>query len=70
MLRVGWFSTGRGEGSRGLLNFIQNQIATGYLNARLQFIFSNRGRGEQPGSDAFQDLVNSLDLPLVTFSCR
>lgn len=70
MLRVGWFSTGRGEGSRGLLKFIQNQITTGYLNAKLQFIFSNRGRGEQPGSDAFQDLVNSLDLPLVTFSSR
>ena len=70
MLRVGWFSTGRGEGSRGLLKFIQQQITTGYLNAELQFIFSNRGRGEQPGSDAFQDLVNSLDLPLVTFSSR
>ena len=70
MLRVGWFSTGRGEGSRGLLQFIQHQITSGYLNAELQFIFSNRGRGEQTGSDAFQDLVNSLGLPLVTFSSR
>lgn len=70
MLRVGWFSTGRGEGSRGLLKFIQHQITTGYLNAELQFIFSNRGRGEHKGSDTFQNLVNSLGLPLVTFSSR
>ena len=70
MLRVGWFSTGRGEGSKGLLNFIQHQITTGQLNAELQFVFSNRGRGEQTGSDTFQDLVHSLKLPLVTFSSR
>ena len=70
MLRVGWFSTGRGEGSRGLLKFIHNQISTGYLNAEIQFIFSNRERGEQTGSDIFQDLVSRLDLPLVTLSSK
>ena len=68
MLRVGWFSTGRGEGSRGLLKFIQQQIVKGELDAEIQFVFSNRNRGEHAGSDIFQDLANSLDLPLLTFS--
>ena len=68
MLRVGWFSTGRGEGSRGLLKFIQQQIVHGQLDAELQFVFSNRNRGEYAGSDSFQDLVDHLSLPLVTFS--
>ena len=26
MFRIGWFSTGRGEGSRGLLRFVQDRI--------------------------------------------
>ena len=29
MLRLGWFSTGRGEGSRGLMRFVQDRIQRG-----------------------------------------
>lgn len=68
MLRIGWFSTGRGEGSRGLLRFIQQAIAEGRLNARIEFVFSNREPGEAEGSDQFFDLVRSYSLPLVTLS--
>ncbi len=68
MLRIGWFSTGRGEGSRGLLRFIKDAIDQGRLDAEIEFVFSNREPGEAEGSDQFFDLVRSYRLPLVTCS--
>jgi folate-dependent phosphoribosylglycinamide formyltransferase PurN len=68
MLNIGWFTTGRGEGSRGLLQFVQERIERGLLDARIQFVFSNRDRGQAPGSDQFFQLVESYNLPLVTRS--
>ncbi len=68
MLRIGWFSTGRGEGSRGLLRFIHDAIDQGRLDAEIEFVFSNREPGEAEGSDQFFDLVRSRHLPLVTLS--
>ncbi len=70
MLSIGWFSTGRGEGSRGLLKFIQERILQGELDARIQFVFSNREPGEAEGSDLFLHLVQIYGLPLVTFSSK
>ena len=68
MLRIGWFSTGRGEGSRGLLRFVADAIGEGRLDAKIEFVFSNREPGEAEGSDAFFELVRSYGLPLVTLS--
>jgi folate-dependent phosphoribosylglycinamide formyltransferase PurN len=68
MLNIGWLSTGRGEGSRGLLQFVQDRISTGSLNAKIEFVFSNREPGEAEGSDEFFDLVRHHGLPLVTYS--
>ena len=68
LLNIGWFSSGRGEGSRGLLSFIQARIMDGLLNANIQFVFSNRTRGEFSGSDTFLDLTDRLDIPLFTLS--
>ena len=68
MLRIGWFSTGRGEGSRGLLQFVADAIRDGGLDAEIEFVFSNREPGEAEGSDAFFELVRSYGLPLVTLS--
>lgn len=68
MLNIGWFSTGRGEGSRGLLRFVQERIELGQLDARIRFVFSNRAQGQARGSDEFFNLVNSYNLPLVTRS--
>ena len=68
MLRIGWFSTGRGEGSRGLLQFVQQQILGGGIDARIEFVFSNRERGEAEGSDQYFSLVEDYGLPLVTLS--
>ena len=68
MLRIGWFSTGRGPGSRGLLRFVQDRILRGKLDARIQFVFSNRAPGEAEGSDQFFCLVHEYGLPLYTQS--
>lgn len=68
MLSIGWFSTGRGEGSLGLLKFVQERILDGRLDANIEFVFSNRGAGEAEGSDRYFGLVESYGLPLVTAS--
>ena len=68
MLRIGWFSTGRGEGSRGLLNFVQKRLKETGADAHISFVFSNRERGEADGSDEFFKLVDSYGIPLVTHS--
>jgi phosphoribosylglycinamide formyltransferase-1 len=68
MLKIGWFSTGRGEGSRGLLRFVQEHIVKGQLNARIEFVFSNREPGEADGSDQFFQMVRGFGIPLMTLS--
>ncbi len=68
MLNIGWFSTGRGPGSQGLLRFVQDRLAKGLLDARIQFVFSNRESGEAEGSDQFFELTGKYGLPLITLS--
>ena len=66
MLRIGWFSTGRGEGSRGLLRFVYERLAD--IDAGIDFVFSNRAPGEAEGSDEYFRLVQQYGLPLITHS--
>ena len=68
MLRIGWFSTGRGEGSQGLLRFVYERLAAGAVDASIDFVFSNREPGEAEGSDRFFELAHSYGLPLFTHS--
>ncbi len=68
MLNIGWFSTGRGPGSRGLLQFVQERLERNPIDARISFVFSNREWGEADGSDQFFRLVESYNIPLVTLS--
>ena len=70
MLKLGWFSTGRGEGSRNLLGTALEYIRSGYINAEIQYVFSNREPGEYKGSDQFHALVKSSNIPLITLSSR
>lgn len=70
MLTLGWFSTGRGPGSRGLLSYIMAATARGELDARIGYVFCNREPGEHSGSDQFMALARGYGLPLVTFSSR
>jgi folate-dependent phosphoribosylglycinamide formyltransferase PurN len=68
MLRVGWFSTGRGEGSQKLLRAAVEAIREGRLEAEIAFVFSNRERGQYDATDMFFDQVASYDIPLITLS--
>ena len=70
MLGLGWFSTGRGPGSLGLLNHVQGLIAAGRLEARIEFVFTNREPGEAEGSDRFLRQVRDHGIPLVYHSSR
>ena len=70
MLNIGWFSTGRGEGSLGLLQTAKEAIIRGGLDARIRFIFSNREPGEAEGSDRFFQQARDYGIPLVTFSSQ
>ena len=68
MLSIGWFSTGRGEGSRGLLRFVRERLEVEGIDARIDFVFSNRAPGESEGSDEYFRLVADYGIPLVTHS--
>ena len=70
MLRLGWFSTGRGEGSRGLFTCVKDAIDRGDLGAEIAFVFCNREPGEHAGSDAFMGLVRSHGIPVVALSSQ
>lgn len=67
-LRLSWFSTGRGQGSRRLLAAVQDEIAAGRLDASIAVVFCNREPGQDEGTDAFLDQVRGYGLPLVTLS--
>jgi len=70
MYQIGWFSTGRGKGSRDLLTVAQESILQGKLKATIPFVFCSREPGDAPGSDQFIELVKSYNIPLVCFSSR
>ncbi|MEW6069320.1 MAG: formyltransferase family protein [Candidatus Thermoplasmatota archaeon] len=66
--KLGWFSTGRDEAARELLTTIKNGIDKGEIDAKLEFVFSNREFGESKESDKFFQLVRSYDIDLICFS--
>jgi len=68
MYQIGWFSTGRDEAARELLQVVWQAIQDGELKARISFVFSNREPGESPESDRFFELVGAYGLPLIYLS--
>lgn len=67
-LEIGWFSTGRGEGSRGLLRDAYSHIQSGWLKAHISFVFCSREPHEAEGSALFLEQVKQYGIPLVYFS--
>lgn len=47
---------------------VQERILQGKLDARIQFVFSNRAPGEAEGSDQFFQLVRGYGLPVINLS--
>ena len=68
MYQLGWFATGRGKGSRGLLKAAHDAIDAGEINAEIAFVFCSRERGETEQTDIFLNMVEGYNIPLVTFS--
>jgi len=67
-IRLGWFTTARGPGSRGMYEAVTEAIAGGELDAEFACVFANREPGEDETTDGFFDLVRSNGHPLVTRS--
>ena len=67
-LRIGWFTTARGPGSRRMFEHVDGAIRAGDLDAEFAFVFSNRERGETETTDAFFDRVEGAGISLVTCS--
>jgi phosphoribosylglycinamide formyltransferase-1 len=68
LLNIGWFSTGRDEAARQLLQAVQDKSQGGDINGKIGFVFSNREPGEAKESDLFFELVRSYNIPLVYLS--
>ena len=75
MLRLGWFSTGRGPGSRNLLKEVMDKKEAGILDIDFSFVFCNWDNTEEPNSrkeqrQQFFDMVNGYGIPLITISWK
>jgi phosphoribosylglycinamide formyltransferase-1 len=68
LLNIGWFSTGRDEAARQLLQAAQDKSHSGDIKGKISFVFSNREPGEAKESDLFFELVRSYNIPLVCLS--
>jgi phosphoribosylglycinamide formyltransferase-1 len=68
LLNIGWFSTGRDDAARQLLQTVRDRIHDGDIDGKISFVFSNREPGESNESDLFFELVRSYNIPLVCLS--
>jgi phosphoribosylglycinamide formyltransferase-1 len=69
-LTIGWFSTGRDEAARQLLQIAYRKIQGGDIKGRVVFIFSNREPGEYKESDLFFELAQTYKIPLICLSSQ
>jgi phosphoribosylglycinamide formyltransferase-1 len=67
-LKLGWFTAGRGPGSRGMFERALSAIDDGSLDVTIEFVFMHRERGEGKGSDGFIDLAKSRGIPVTNLS--
>jgi folate-dependent phosphoribosylglycinamide formyltransferase PurN len=70
MLKIGWFSTARGESSRKLLDDVVSAIHSDRLDASIEFVFCSREPGESEKTDLFLSQVRQYSIPLVTSSVK
>ncbi len=75
MLRLGWFSTGRGPGSRNLLKAVMDKKEEGVLDVEIPFVFCNWDNEEEDNPRreqraVFFDMVRGYGIPLVTASWK
>jgi phosphoribosylglycinamide formyltransferase-1 len=66
--KIGWFSTGRGPDSKGMLQAAYSAIKSGELMAEIEFVYCSREHGETEPTDQYLDMVKEYGIPLVSFS--
>ncbi|MEZ4554555.1 MAG: phosphoribosylglycinamide formyltransferase [Dehalococcoidia bacterium] len=68
-LRLGWFTTARGPGSRGMFEAVIAAREAGQLpDVEFSFVFCNRDPSEDPVTDSFLERAAGLGIPVVTKS--
>jgi phosphoribosylglycinamide formyltransferase-1 len=65
---MGWFSTGRDEAARDLLQRVYENISTGVISGKISYVFCNRRPGETIESDRFIELAKMLDIKVIFVS--
>ncbi|MBP5395078.1 MAG: phosphoribosylglycinamide formyltransferase, partial [Candidatus Methanomethylophilaceae archaeon] len=75
MLKLGWFSTGRGPGSRNLLKAVMDEKEKNGLDVEISFVFCNWDNNEEPNPrkeqrEMFFDMVKGYGIPLITKSWK
>lgn len=75
MLKLGWFSTGRGPGSRNLLKAVMDEKEKNGLDVEISFVFCNWDNTEEPNPrreqrEMFFDMVKGYGIPLITKSWK
>lgn len=75
MLRLGWFSTGRGPGSRNLLKTVMDGKLRGELDIEIPFVFCNWDNTEEPNPkkeqrEMFFKMVGDYGIPLIAESWK
>jgi phosphoribosylglycinamide formyltransferase-1 len=70
LLTIGWFSTGRDEAARQLLQIVYRKIQEGDIKGNIVFVFSNREPGENQESDLFFELARTYEIPSICFSSQ
>ena len=75
MLKLGWFSTGRGPGSRNLLKAVMDKKEQGELDVEISFVFCNWDNNESDNPkkeqrQMFFDMVEGYGIPLITASWK
>ena len=69
-LRIGWFTTANGPGSRGMFVAVLDAMRSGHLNAEFEFVFVSRERGQTAPTDSFLDLTELNNIETVTLSSQ
>lgn len=68
VLRIGWYTTARGMGSRKMFAAVKAAIDSGLLDAEIKFVFMNREVGESESTDEFIAELREQNIPVITFS--
>ncbi len=73
-LRIGWFSTGRDEAARNLLQVVHDDLRKSGAPATIDWIFCHREPGDGPDDEEarerrlFFELADELGIPIKTLS--